>query len=114
LENNLNKINARIFSLFQTDIQSILKNKFEWMSQMSIDTTVVNTWFYWEFEEYVKLLNEKNKEETEQRKKQDEAEQGKYGNMSNFNPSKMMGGFNPGSAMKNFGGMGNNSAFPRI
>lgn len=114
LENKLNKINQRIFSLFQTDITSILRNKFEWMDQKGIDTEVINNWFYWEYEEFIKLLNDKNKEETEQRKKQEETESGKYGSMSNFNPSKMMGGFNPGTAMKNFGNMGNNTAFPRI
>jgi hypothetical protein len=114
LENNINKFNQRIFALFQTDIQSILRNKFEWMDQKGIDTFVINSWFYWEYEEFIKLLNDKNKEENEQRKKQDEADQGKYGSMGNFNPSKMMGGFNPASAMKNFGSMGNNTAFPRI
>lgn len=114
MENNFNNFNQRVFALFQTDIQGILRNKFEWMDQKGIDPIVVNSWFYWEFEEYIKLLNDKNKEETEQRKKQEESEQGKYGSMSNFNPSKMMGGFNPGNAMKNFGNMGNNSAFPRI
>ena len=103
-----------MFSLFQTDIESILRNKFEWMSQMSIDTLVIDTWFYWEYEQFIKLLNDKNKEESEQRKKQEESESGKYSGMSGFNPSKMMGGFNPQSAMKNFGNMGNNTAFPRI
>ena len=114
MENKINAINQRIFSLFQTDIESILKNKFEWMDQKGIDTICINTWFYWEYEEFIKLLNDKNKEEGDQRKKQEESESGKYGSMSNFSPSKMMGNFNPQSAMKNFGSMGNNSAFPRI
>ena len=114
MENKIDKINQRIFSLFQTDIEGILKNKFEWMSQMSIDTLVVDSWFYWEYEQFIKLLNEKNKEETEQKKKQEESESGKYSNLSNFNPSKMMNSFSPSSVMKNFGNMGNNTAFPRI
>ena len=84
------------------------------MDQKGIDTTVINNWFYWEYEEFIKLLNEKNKEETEQRKKQEETESSKYSGIGNFNPSKMMGSFNPGNAMKNFGNMGNNTAFPRI
>lgn len=100
--------------MFQTDINGILKNKFEWMDQKGIDTTVINNWFYWEYEEFIKLLNERNKDENEQRKKQEETESSKYSGMSNFNPSKMMGGFSPQSAMKNFGNMGNNTAFPRI
>ena len=84
------------------------------MNQMSIDTLVVDSWFYWEYEQFIKLLNEKNKEETEQKKKQEESESGKYSNLSNFNPSKMMNSFSPSSVMKNFGNMGNNTAFPRI
>lgn len=110
LEEKINEINARIFSLFQTGIEDILRNKFEWMDQKGISTDVINDWYYWEYEQFIKLLNDKNKEETEQRKKQDEEQGSKY---SGFNPAKMMGGFNPGKMMKNFGG-GNNSAFPRI
>ena len=72
MEDKINNINRRIFSLFQTDINSILKNKFEWMDQKNISSIVVDSWFYWEYEEYIKLLNEKNKEENEQKKKQDE------------------------------------------
>jgi len=114
LESSINSINKRIFSLFQTDIESVLKNKFEWMVQHNIDTLVINSWFYWEYEQLVKLLNERNKEESEQRKKQEETESSKYSGLSNFNPSKIMGGFGSSSGLKNFGGMGNNSAFPRI
>lgn len=100
--------------MFQTDIESILRNKFEWMGQMGINTNVVDSWFYWEYEQFIKLLNEKNKEEAEQKKKQEESESGKYSNISNFNPSKIMSNFSPQSAMKNFGSMGNNTSFPRI
>ena len=106
LEQKINEINARIFSLFQTGIEDILRNKFEWMDQKGISTDVINDWYYWEYEQFIKLLNDKNKEETEQRKKQDEEQNAKY---SGFNPAKMMGGFNPGKMMG-----GSNSAFPRI
>lgn len=84
------------------------------MDQKGIDTFVVNSWYYWEYEEFIKLLNNKNKEEAEQKKKQEETESNKYGSMSNFNPSSIMNNFSSGSAMKNFGSMGNNTAFPRI
>ena len=114
LENNINETNKRIFSLFQTDIESILKNKFEWMVQMRTPTNVIDTWFYWEYEQYIKYLNEKNKEESEQRKKQSEEESGKYKSIQNFNPSSMMNKYNPSKIAKNFGSMGSNSAFPRI
>ena len=114
MEDSINNITKRIFSLFQTDIESILKNKFEWMVQHNIDTDVINKWFYWEYEQFIKLLNDKNKEESEQRKKQEEQESSKYSGISNFNPSKIMNNFSPQNTLKNFGSMGNNSAFPRI
>jgi hypothetical protein len=114
LIDKIDKFNQRIFSLFTTDIESILRNKFEWMDQKGINTLVVDSWFYWEYEQFIKYLNDKNKDESEQRKKQEESESGKYSNISGFNPSKMMSQFNPQNAMKNFGNMGNNTAFPRI
>lgn len=42
------------------------------MVQTHQPTTVIDTWSYWEYEEYVKLLNEKNKKEEEDYKKQNE------------------------------------------
>jgi hypothetical protein len=110
LVNSIDEINYKLLQLFLVDITELLRNKFEFMSQMNIPTTVVNTWYYWEFEEYVKLLNQKNKEEKEQREKSQKEQDDKYSGMSNFNPTKMMNKYNP----KNFGGMGSNSAFPRF
>ena len=106
-----NKIIGRIFSLFQTPIEDILKNKFQLMIQdTKCPTTVSNTWYYWEYEEYIKLLNEKNKEETEQQKKQQENQSSQM-NSSKFNPSSVMKQYNPSTFMNNFG---NNTSFPRI
>jgi hypothetical protein len=113
LENKLNEIKGRIFSLFQTPIEDLLKNKFQMMVQLQVPTTVVNTWYYWEYEQYVRLLNEKNKEEMDQQEKQNKEQNEKYSGMS-FDPSKYMNKYNPSSVMKNFSGMGSNSAFPRI
>lgn len=108
LENKFNEFNDRLFSLFKVQIEDLLKNKFEWMVQHSIPTTVIDSWFYWEFEQYIKLLNERNKEENDQREKQNKEQ-----SSSGFNPSSMMNKYNPASMMKNFN-MGNNSSFPRI
>jgi hypothetical protein len=110
LENNYNEFNGKIFSLFQINIEDLLKNKFEWMVQHKIPTTVTDTWYYWEFEQYVKLLNERNKEENEQHEKQNKDQGEKY---SNFNPSSMAKQYNPSNMMKNFQS-GNNLSFPRI
>jgi len=112
LENNINEFNQKIFSLFQTKIEDLLKNKFEWMVQHKIPTTVIDTWYYWEFEQYIRLLNERNKEENDQREKQ-EKEQGDKFNSSRFNPNSMTKQYNPSSIMKNIKG-GNNFSFPRI
>ncbi len=107
-ENKYNELNGKIFSLFQINIVDLLKNKFEWMVQHKIPSTVSDTWYYWEFEQYVKLLNERNKEENDQREKQ-EKDQGEKYSSSKFNPSS----YNPSSVMKNFSN-GNNLSFPRI
>ncbi len=41
------------------------------MNQLRIPTTVVDTWPYYEFERYIKLLNEKNESE---KKRQDDTD----------------------------------------
>lgn len=111
LEEENNKIISKIFSLFQTPIEDILKNKFQLMIQdTKCPTTVSNTWYYWEYEDYIRLLNEKNKEDSEQQKKQQDTQSTQM-NSSKFNPSTVMKQFNPSTFMNNFG---NNTSFPRI
>jgi hypothetical protein len=105
LENKNNELTVRIFSLFQTPIEDILKNRFEVMSQLGMSTMVSGKWFYWEYEHYIKLLNDKNKDEQDRSEESSKESQEKYSNMSNFNPSSMM---------KNMGNAGNMSAFPRM
>jgi len=96
--------------MFQVDITDLLTNKFQLMVQETkAQTTAIDSWYYWEYELYIKLLNQKNKEEKDQQDKQDKEQGDKYGNMSNFNPSKLMSGFNP----SNLGGSGA-SKFPRF
>jgi hypothetical protein len=96
--------------MFQVDITDLLSNKFQLMVQeTSSPTNVTDSWYYWEYELYIKLLNDKNKEEKDQQEKQDKEQHEKYGGMSNFNPSKMMSNFNP----SNLGGSAS-SKFPRF
>ena len=96
--------------MFQVDIIDLLANKFQLMVQdSSQQSTTIDTWYYWEYEQYIKLLNIKNKEQKEQKDQQDKNQQEQSGGMSNFNPGKIMNGFNPSS----FNG-GGTSSFPRI
>ena len=96
--------------MFQVDITELLTNKFQLMIQdTGAQTNVIDSWYYWEYELYIKLLNDKNKEDKDQQDKQDKEQGEKYGNLSNFNPGKMMSGFNP----SNFGGSGT-SSLPRF
>jgi hypothetical protein len=109
LNNGINDLNKRLLSLFQTNIEDILKNKFQLTINMETETTSINTWYYWEYEQYIRLLNEKIKEENDESEKRNKDHQEKYSNISNFNPSKMMNNFG-----KNLSGLGNNTSFPRI
>lgn len=82
-----------MFSVFTVSWENLTANKFEFMSQLRMPTTVVDNWPYYEFERYIKLLNEKNENE---KKRQEEGDKGQSNmpNMSgisnlakNFNPS---------------------------
>lgn len=62
------------------------------MSQLGIPTTIVDIWPYYEFERYIKLLNEKN--ENEKKRHEDQESQQNMPNMNSmtnlaksFNPS---------------------------
>jgi len=69
---------------------NLLKNKFELYSQLSLDDTTILNWQYWEFEQHIKFLNEKNKEENKKREEDNKNAQGMVPNMSSWNPSSMM------------------------
>lgn len=63
------------------------------MNQLTMPTTVVDSWPYYEFERYIKLLNEKNEAE-KKRHEDSEKNSPQMPNMSgmsnlakNFNPS---------------------------
>ena len=105
-QNNYYFFLSRVFALFQVPVKDIIENKFQWLIQHQLPPYYVDTWYYWEFEIYIKLLNEKNKEENEQREKQEQDQNDKY---SGFNPSS----FNPSSMMPKFNG-GNDFSMPRF
>jgi len=110
LLDKVNEFTKNLLSMFQVDITDLLTNKFQLMVQdTKVQTTVIDSWYYWEYELYIKLLNDKNKEEKEQQDKQDKEQQEKYGNMSNFNPSKILSNYNPSSL-----GGSSSSKFPRF
>ena len=62
------------------------------MNQLRMPTTVVDGWPYYEFERYIKLLNEKNENEKKRHDDQEKSQQmpnmsGLSGLAKNFNPS---------------------------
>lgn len=61
------------------------------MSQLNMPTTIVDTWPYYEFERYIKLLNEKNENE-KKRHEENESQQ----NIPNINSmTNLAKNFNP-------------------
>ena len=60
------------------------------MSQMGIPTNVINKWPYYEFEEYIKLLNKKNEEEKKRHESEDKNQKQNMPNLGN-----MTSGLNP-------------------
>ena len=53
---------------------------------------------YWEFEEYIKMMNERNKEENDKNKKQNEEQQASQNKMAPKMPN--FGSFKPPSMPK--------------
>lgn len=101
---NRNQIRRELFKMFQVDMESLIQTKFEWMYQKQIQPTELNALNYWEFEQLIKLLNKKIKDENERHDEQDKKQQG-----MNFNPSS----FNPNSMLKKYTS-GSNFATPRL
>lgn len=76
--------------MFQTHLTGLLKNKFELYSQLHLQDATILNWQYWEFEQHIKFLNEKNKEENKRKEEENAQTQNMMPNMSSFNPSSMM------------------------
>jgi hypothetical protein len=84
--------------LFQVSLTNLIKNKFEFLWQKSISPSEFDSMAYWEFEEYIKLMNERNKEENDKSQNQQQEQNSykdkmtpKMPNLSNFKP----GNFKP-------------------
>lgn len=76
--------------MFQTHLIGLLKNKFELYSQLHLNDDTIMNWDYWEFEQHIKFLNEKNKEENKRREEENSQTNNMMPNMSSWNPSSMM------------------------
>lgn len=60
------------------------------MYQLHQPLNVVDSWPYFEFEDYIKLLNDRNEEERKQREAEEkrQSQSANYGNLSKqYNPS---------------------------
>jgi len=89
----------QVFSLFQIHLTTLIKNKFEFLWQKSIGPSEIDKMSYWEFEEYIKIMNERNKQENDRNKNQQEQQQEQQNNMmgnmpkmpntNNFKPPSM-------------------------
>jgi hypothetical protein len=80
-------------------LTTLIKNKFEFWWQKNMQPTEIDRMSYWEFEEWISILNERNKNENEKNSQQQEQQQEqqnsmmskmpKMPNMSNFKPPSM-------------------------
>jgi hypothetical protein len=71
---------------------NLITNKFEFLWQKYIHPTQWDPVPYWEFEEYIKLMNKRIEDENKKKKEEDD-EQKKSMSKYNFNPSQYK--FNP-------------------
>lgn len=77
--------------MFQVNVEDLITNKFNLSVQDTHYTpTEINNFYYWEYELYIKLLNKKNKDDKDKSESQENGNS--MPNMSNFSPSKLMGG----------------------
>ena len=69
---------------------NLLKNKFEFLWQKEIPPSEFDKMDFWEFEIYISLMNDRNKEENKKHKEQQEDQESKtpkMPNLNSFNPS---------------------------
>jgi len=80
-------------------LTTLIRNKFEFFWQKSLPPSEIDRMNYWEFEEYISIMNEKNKAEHERNKSQNEqqneqqndmfSKMPKMPNMNSFKPPSM-------------------------
>jgi len=91
----------QVFSLFQIHLTTLLKNKFEFLWQKSIGPSEIDSMSYWEFEEYISIMNERNKSENESNSQQQQDQQDQQSSMMGNMPKMPdMGSFKAPSMPK--------------
>jgi len=91
----------QVFSLFQIHLTTLIKNKFEFLWQKQIAPSELDRMSYWEFEEYISIMNDRNKSENEKGAQQQEQQQEQQNSMMGNMPKMPdMGGFKPPSMPK--------------
>jgi len=56
-------------------LEVLIKNKFEFLWQKQISPSEFDKMAYWEFEFYIDLMNDRNKEESKQHKEQQQKQE---------------------------------------
>lgn len=86
---------SKLFSLFQISLDGLRKNKIEFMIQAHQQTTTIDLWPYYEFEDYISILNKRNEEEKKSREKNEKSQSNssEYNNM--MKAAKSMNSFKP-------------------
>jgi hypothetical protein len=82
----------KVFSLFQVDLRNIINNKFEFLYQKGVQFSETERLPYWEFEEYIKLFNQRTKEEAEKQKDQEKKYQQSSPKMPRMPNMNQLGG----------------------
>jgi len=62
-------------------LTTLLKNKFEFVWQKNIPPSEFDRMSYWEFEEYIKMMNERNNEENERSTNEQQQQEEQQQNM---------------------------------
>jgi oligoribonuclease NrnB/cAMP/cGMP phosphodiesterase (DHH superfamily) len=95
LRSKLEEIEKTIFTVFTVNWDNLTDNKFEFMNQLRVSTDVIDKWPYYEFEKYIKRLNEKNENEKKHHEDQERDQQSQVPNVGNM--SSLAKSFNPSS-----------------
>lgn len=80
----------QVFSLFQVSLKTLIPNKFEFLWQKNIPFSEWDNMPYWEFEEVIKLMNQRNKEDNKRQRESEKQQSNQMPNMNNFNPGSYM------------------------
>jgi hypothetical protein len=76
-------------------LRNLRKNKLELGIQANQPSWCIDSWPYYEYEDWIELLNERNEEEKKSREKQEKEQQRRQPKIPDY--SKSMQNFKPGS-----------------